>query len=235
MRLLQPVYEQAISAERPIRVKQKVARIPVFPLLRMTTTPPPAVEPAPFEAVNHAISQRQPIRVPNPDTTAMGVALHYWLELIHNHWHRGWSAEKTEKFREALNSSLLIAGLGQKNSYRFQSKLLQALKLVLGSKQGRAIISPKEKALSCAEIPVYARQGQQLRRYVLDRIFTDGKKLVIVDYKSGGVSEERQQSWDSQLAHYKGLIDAVLYGHPLETFIYHPESDRRFGTKKIAH
>ena len=164
------------------------------------------------------------MRIPGRDAVALGDALHLWLELIHDHWERGWSVQWFEDHPKALGSTLRRAGANENNLVALREKLLAMLQNTLESPQGLAIVSPLDKAASWSELAIYSREGVHLRRHVLDHLYKepDGS-YIIVDYKTGANNDKSLDHWHKQLAKYRSIIEPCT-GVPVQaTLIYQPE------------
>ncbi len=175
---------------------------PLRPLLRLHQEPasvlpgefgPPAAEP--FE-----------LGVPDTDAVALGQAMHFWLQLMHDHPERGWERGWFAAHRQSLHASLRRAGASEFRLSGLGARLAGMLEAVLNSPFARSVVSPEGKAGSWAELALVRREGFCLRRRVLDRLFgTESGEFHLVDYKTGRGAGESEEAWRRQLDDYAGL------------------------------
>ena len=226
MDMLWPCFEASIDQEAdPVMARPARIEPPLLPQLRLRGAPG-------LPRIVH-ISKRQQetieMRIPDRDAVALGEAAHLWLELIHNHWERGWTPQWFEQHLEALDSTLLRAGAQEKALPGLREKLAALLHNTLASPEGLAIVSPEGRAASWAEFAIVSREGVHLRRHVLDRLFQkETGKFVIVDYKTCGETEEANKHWAAQLSKYRELLNNAMDADVEQVNIYHLGNNKPF-------
>ncbi len=160
------------------------------------------------------------LRIPERDATALGEALHFWLQCLHEYPERRWSADWFRRHCAAVDASLLRAGATEEGLTVLRESLVAMVARALESAELRAMWSPRGKRASWAELPLYRREGVQLRRYVLDRLFVDADGAwVIVDYKTGRSDEASEQAWSRQLQGYAELVAELAPGMTVRTAV----------------
>jgi ATP-dependent exoDNAse (exonuclease V) beta subunit len=184
---------------------------PLLPQLKLRDEPcMPKVEPVPTD-----IGSEIEMRIPDRNATALGDALHLWLELIHNHWADQWTADWFKEHPDTLDSSLVRAGAEQEKLPELRARLNEMICNVLESVEGRSVVSPEGKSGSWAELALYSCENVHLRRHVLDRVHVNEESdYVIVDYKTGKGSEAQAEKWQQQLDRYGELV-AIISGKPV--------------------
>ncbi len=168
------------------------------------------------------------LRIPERDATALGEALHFWLQCLHEYPERRWSADWFRRHCAAVDASLLRAGATEEGLTVLRESLVAMVARALESAELRAMWSPRGKRASWAELPLYRREGVQLRRYVLDRLFVDADGAwVIVDYKTGRSDEASEQAWSRQLQGYAELVAELAPGTTVRTAVqaFRPADD----------
>jgi hypothetical protein len=205
-----------------------------LPLLRLVNPPPLPVglrvaTGLGADAETDAKPDSEPARLrslPAQEAAALGDALHHWLELIHDHWERGWTAQWFEQHPEALASTLKRGGVKENRIADLLPVLTAMLINAVGTESSRALLSPEGKTGSWSELVLYKREGTGISRHVIDRMYQDADgKLVIVDYKSGEDSSGTRQMWQEQLARYRTLANGLGLGVVSGTLIHHATSN----------
>jgi ATP-dependent helicase/nuclease subunit A len=231
MHLLLPAFLDQIKAtpeEAGAEGESKGVPQPL-PLLRLVNPPPlptglRAATGPELDAEPHSTPDSEPARLrplPAQEAAALGEALHRWLELIHDHWEQGWTAQWLEQHPEALASTLKRGGVKENRITELLPVLTAMLMNAVGTESSRALLSPEGKHGSWSELVLYKREGTGISRHVIDRMYQDQDgKLVIVDYKSGEDSPATRQKWVEQLARYRALIDGLDSGEVSGTLIY---------------
>jgi ATP-dependent exoDNAse (exonuclease V) beta subunit len=158
--------------------------------------------------------------LPNRDAAALGQAVHDWLELMHDHWDRGWSAQWFADHPAALESSLLHAGASPATLPDLLKQLQEILSRIVQSEAGQGILSPDGKSGSWAELPLLRRDGNRISRHIIDRLYEQDGALTIVDYKTGADSAQTREQWASQLQRYRELVQSLEPGKISSTVIF---------------
>jgi ATP-dependent exoDNAse (exonuclease V) beta subunit len=163
------------------------------------------------------------LRLPQREATALGDALHFWLELIHDHWDRDWDPEWFESHPAALESTLRRAGACATRMPLLLPRLQALLKSTLESPAGRSAISPEGKQGSWAELELYSRNGSSLNRNVMDRVCLSGERgYSVLDYKTGETDDLSVGLWQDQLDHYRSLLERCTGQEVDRLSVYHP-------------
>lgn len=177
-----------------------------LPLLRLADAPQLNLEPAAVPA-----DEAEPPSLPDRDATALGAALHLWLELIHDHWQQGWSGGWFDQHQDMLASLLRRSGARRDRVAELLPALNRMIKTALQSDTGRRAISPEGRAESHAELVLFKREGNRIARRIIDRLYQDeAGRWTIVDYKTGSADEDVLQRWQQQLSAYASLVSALL-------------------------
>ena len=211
---------EGAEAER----EPKQAPMPL-PLLRLVNPPPlpTALTAATGLEPNSKPAQLRPL--PAQEAAALGDALHHWLELIHDHWKHGWTAQWFEQHPEALASTLKRGGVKEGRIADLLPSLTAMLVNAISTEASRALLSPEGKSGSWSELTLYKRESTGISRHIIDRMYQEADgKLVIVDYKSGEDSTTTRQLWKEQLARYRTLVNDLDLGQVSGTLI-HQASD----------
>jgi ATP-dependent helicase/nuclease subunit A len=187
-----------------------------FPLLKLHIDALPTLENVSAETPEPA--QWRPL--PNRSAAALGQAVHDWLELMHDHWDRGWNARWFADHPAVLESSLLQAGASQAALPDLLKQLQDILSSILQSEAGQGIISPQGKSGSWAELPLLRRDGNRISRHIIDRLYEDENGLTIIDYKTGADSTQTREQWASQLQRYRELVQSLEAGKISSTVIF---------------
>lgn len=201
-----------------------------LPLLRLDKLPEWPVAPA--SAAADRIDRPEAVclhDLPAREAAALGAALHQWLELIHDHRHRDWSADWFLAHPAALTSSLRRAGVDEDHLEALLPSLRHMLIQATTSPSGRAAVGLEAPALagvdgdwgSWAELMLYRREGYGISRHIIDRLYRqeDGA-WVIIDYKSGTDRDTSRALWADQLSRYRQLIESLDCGAVARTLIY---------------
>ncbi len=217
MALLWPFFEEVVDAQEAGEAEAGTEEAPLLPFLRLENEPPLALEPVTPELQVFAGE----LRLPDREAVAFGSAVHLWLELLHDHppdhWSEAWLSER----RPALRASLVNAGADAASVEVLCGRLEAVLNRVMTSAQGREIVEAAGKTASWAELAFYSRDGVQLRKHVIDRLYQreDGR-FVIVDYKTGEESGESRQKWQAQLERYRQIVADCTDGEVSEAKIF---------------
>jgi ATP-dependent exoDNAse (exonuclease V) beta subunit len=131
-----------------------------------------------------------------------GSVVHRWLQRIADDSMKGWSRERVMALRPAVRRALVARGLSESDVDAYATRVIDALAGSLDDPRGRWILGPHKDART--EYRISARVGGEMRRLVIDRMFTDDDgRRWIVDYKTssheGGGLEE---FLDLQLTRY---------------------------------
>ncbi len=218
-----PAFSEAINEvneaeEKPVETKSEPHP---YPLLRLVNPPTLAdieiAEAVPESCRLHPLAAR--------DAAALGDALHFWLELIHDHRDRDWSRDWFDRHEAALVSTLYRAGLQQSEARRMLPKLKAMIVNVIHFSPGKKIIDSAGKDDSWAELALYRKDGHGLSKHVIDRLYRDRDGgLNIVDYKSGEDSESARLRWTQQLIRYRSLLQKLDSG-PVSGTLIHQTGD----------
>jgi len=223
MKLLWPFFETAIDADTEPAQAVETRAPPLLPMLRLHGEPPLEID-AELPQLRAFAGE---LRVPEREAVAFGAAVHLWLELLHDHPPEEWSEAWLSERRPALQASLVNAGADAATAGALRGRLEAVLNAVMGSRQGRDIVTARGKKASWAELPLYTREGEKLRKHVIDRLWQqDDGTYVIVDYKTGQDGEGPRQKWQGQLERYRLIVDACFGGEVRQANIYHLESNR---------
>jgi ATP-dependent exoDNAse (exonuclease V) beta subunit len=206
MALLWPFFEEVVDADEAVEVEPAAEEAPLLPFLRLENEPPLEIEP--ISPQLQAFTGE--MRIPDRDAVAFGSAVHLWLELLHDHPPAQWSEAWLQERRPALRASLVNAGAGAANVDDLCRRLEAVLNRVMTTAQTSDIVEAADKAASWAELAFYSRDGMQLRKHVIDRLYQreDGS-FVIVDYKTGQDVDEAREKWRSQLGRYRAIVEAA--------------------------
>ncbi len=179
----------------------EVPHVPV-PISRLVGASPVLhAGPAPLDLVS--------LGEPAPDRgrLALGEALHYWLELIHDHWSARWLGDWFEDYREALQSSLLLAGAPRRQVPELQHELVTLLARLLAAPEMVEQLSPEGKQRSHAEAQYLIPDRGRLRQLIIDRLYQDeAGQWHVIDYKTGLDQSLTREKWAAQLARYAGAV-----------------------------
>ena len=224
--MLMPAFLEVIEDVAPAEAKGRSSGAAVgaqaLPLLRLCGDPPlPELPPLP-EPVQPLRLQALPAR----NAVALGEALHLWLELIHDHWERGWDDTWFESREEALASTLRRFGAGEEAVPELLVELRRMLRLALSGETARAVVSPAGKAASWSELVLYEREDHGFSRHIVDRLYrAEDGRLVIADYKSGAEPPGGRARWIEQLHRYRKLVNELGAGEVAYTLIHHASAD----------
>ncbi|HMB59347.1 MAG TPA: 3'-5' exonuclease, partial [Xanthomonadales bacterium] len=212
---IDPGMEEAQGKEKA--GAEQAAAPTALPMLRLTNAPMASVaETAEIDGETTELND-----LPALEAAALGDAVHLWLELIHDHWERGWTPEWFTNNTEALESCLRRAGIHETRIPALLPKFLETLTRTISSSPGRETVCPEGKAASWAELALFKREGHKISRHIIDRIYENNKgEFVIVDYKSGEDQPESRLLWQEQLSRYRALVEALGLGGVLATEIY---------------
>ncbi len=225
MDMLWPAFETLIDPDTFVEEPGDTeAAPPLLPQLRLNGEPD--LEKLAFESPEGPPEPE--LRLPDRNATALGEALHLWLELMHDHWHRDWSMEWFEGHADALASTLRRAGADSGNIPELLPGLLELIRSVLDSETGRVVVSPEGKDGSWAELELISRDGVSLRRNIIDRLYrSEPGGYVLVDYKTSSDEESTRLKWQAQLSRYRAIVESTTSIGAVKTWIYLPELDRR--------
>ncbi len=195
-----------------------------FPLLRMKQPIPPV---APVDAPTG--EEPATLRaLPDRQSVALGLVLHEWLELIHDHPQPAWDEARIRESSASIRSSLVRAGATSDSLDELHQRCMQALLAAVGE-EGVMSQLPADRAASWSELALYRKDGARLSRHVIDLLVQDGDgALRIFDFKSGQSSEADAAvvaGWEKQLGRYRGLVEKALDGPVVETRILKLEGD----------
>lgn len=209
MQLLMPAFAPACAA-RDYQVGDIQSPEPepaCLPLLRLVDAPQLSLEPAAVPADEAT----EPPSLPDRDATALGAALHLWLELIHDHWQQGWSGGWFDEHPAMLESLLRRSGARADCVTKLLPALNSMIKTALQSDTGRRAISPEGRAESHAELVLFQREGNRIARRIIDRLYRDeAGRWTIVDYKTGSSEPDVQLRWNEQLSEYANLVSTLI-------------------------
>ena len=197
-----------------------------LPLLRLVDPPP---LPVGLGAAPDLVPDSEPAQLrslPAREAAALGDALHHWLELIHDHWERGWTAHWFEQHPDAVASTLKRGGVKDDRIAELLPVLTAMLVHAISTEGSRALLSPEGKTGSWSELTLYKKEGTGFSRHIIDRMYQDTEgRLVIVDYKSGEDSPATRQMWQEQLGRYRALVSSLDLGQVSGTLIHHATSN----------
>jgi len=177
-----------------------------LPLLRLVNAPEINLEPPEFP---HAVAAGPPA-LPDRDAVALGQALHWWLELMHDHWEREWSMAWFDERPAMLESLLQRAGAHRGSVGRLLPRLRSMIRMALEQDCGRRAFSPHGASESHAEFTLFKREGKRIAQRIIDRLYRDqAGRWHIVDYKTGASGEDRQVQWKAQLSAYAGMVRSI--------------------------
>jgi ATP-dependent exoDNAse (exonuclease V) beta subunit len=131
-----------------------------------------------------------------------GSVVHRWLQRIAEDGMKGWTRERVQALRPAVRRALGARGLSESDIDAYATRVIDALAGSIDDPRGRWILGPHREAHT--EYRISALVGGQMRRLVIDRMFSDDDgRRWIVDYKTsshegGGL----EQFLDLQLARY---------------------------------
>lgn len=175
-----------------------------FPLLRLVN--------APLELTWRQPAEQDPgdWRPPGPATaTALGGALHLWLELAHDVPGISLEGDRPDELDDALAASLAHAGAPTEQA----RPLVERLRSLLAAAQGRAGLAATtgDDVRSFAELRLFSREGNALRQHVVDlvRVNENGER-EIVDYKTGTADDVTRAAWSGQLGRYTQVLSDAL-------------------------
>jgi ATP-dependent exoDNAse (exonuclease V) beta subunit len=209
MQLLMPAFEPACEARHyQAGETQDAEPEPLsLPLLRLVDAPELRLEPADLQLSEAA----EPPSLPDRDATALGAALHLWLELIHDHWQQGWNGAWFDQHPAMLESLLRRSGARPDRVAVLLPALNSMIKTALHSDTGRRAISPEGRAESHAELVLFKREGNRIVQRIMDRLYRDeAGRWTIVDYKTGSSGQEVLQRWQQQLSAYANLVSTLI-------------------------
>jgi ATP-dependent helicase/nuclease subunit A len=203
MQLLLPAFESAMAARefQPGQSAERAPEVLPLPLLRLVAAPMIGLQGASLEQ-----AAMPPLPdLPDRDATALGQALHTWLELIHDHAGMAWSGDWFDAQRPMLESLLLRCGAAEDRLGALLPRLLRMLRLAVDSD---AAVPPADQ--SHAELKLFRREGSRISQHVIDRLYLDrAGQWQIIDYKTGEANPEVMARWRGQLGRYAALVDAV--------------------------
>lgn len=225
MQLLMPAFVPVCEA-RDYQASETLAAAlePVtLPLLQLIDAPAVALESA---TVQHREAAAPP-SLPDRDATALGAALHLWLELIHDHWQQGWSGGWFDEHQDMLASLLRRTGARADRVTELLPALSSMIKIALESDTGRRATSPQAAAESHAELVLCKREGSRIAQRIIDRLYRDeAGRWTIVDYKTGSSGAEAQRRWNEQLSAYAGLVSALVDADLPDCQVYQAQDGR---------
>jgi len=205
LEMLTPAFQDALDGcewepgDQPDPQQEPVT----LPLLRLEGAPEIMLE---WPDVRRSEPATPPI-LPDRDAVALGEALHLWLELIHDHWQKGWTSEWFAAHGNMLASLLRRTGADPARIPELLPRLVTMIRGALESDAGGFAIAPEGKAESHAELPFCRKEGNRAVLRIIDRLYREGDGAwQIVDYKTGGSDEERQKKWSRQLGEYASLV-----------------------------
>jgi ATP-dependent exoDNAse (exonuclease V) beta subunit len=223
MHMLWPCFEPLVEADGSDDATLPESGSPrPLPQLRLTGTPATA-RPAWAARELQGVAE---LRLPDADATALGDAFHQWLELMHDHWDRGWTADWFQAHPEALASTLRRAGASGHRVAELGERLQSMLRATLESPLGSYVVGPDGKRDSWSELPLYSRDGNVLRRHVMDRVYREhGPGWLLLDYKTGEPDERAREGWNRQLARYRDLLQRCTGADVTHCAVYRPGAE----------
>ena len=147
-----------------------------------------------------------------------------WLQWIATEGLDRWDAARVEALRPRVSSELARRGVPPDEIDRAASRVLDALTRSLADEKGRWILSSHADARCEYRIRVASPEG--VRLLVIDRMFTDGARRWIVDYKTSthqggdleGFLDTEKLRYSAQMARYA----PALAGMPGSMGLYFP-------------
>ena len=187
--------------------------VPAIPLKRLVSVLPALPEmglPA-----GPASSPATLTDLPDREATAVGEVLHRWLELIHDHPQPQWDAARIDRSRPALRSSLLRNGAPAERLDQIEDRVVKILQRLLADPEVMRLVGAGSSRESWSELEVCCREGQGIRRYVIDLLVRGpGGVLDIIDYKTkdSGEDDETARLRQAQLGRYRELVETAGWG-----------------------
>lgn len=216
MGALWPLFEAAIS-DTPEAVAEHAPL--ALPLLSLHGLPEPGL--VAENPAQRASGDRQPLAMdalPSRSSTALGSALHQWLELAHDDAGMRVDADWLAGHSDALRSSLLRGG-----AYPDElNEMVPRLEAMLLAAADDERVSAKPAGTSFAELALDVRDGQRLRRLVLDHAGCDhAGRWLITDFKTGAGDAGQRERWARQLAGYAGALERAVNAEEVRTRVVH--------------
>jgi ATP-dependent exoDNAse (exonuclease V) beta subunit len=113
----------------------------------------------------------------------IGTVVHRWLQRIAEDELRGWDAKRIQALRPRFSRELARRGLASADAASSADVVATALANAVTDERGRWILGAHPFARN--EYRLRATVGQQIRGYVVDRLFRDAANVEwIVDYKT---------------------------------------------------
>ncbi|MEO7742429.1 MAG: UvrD-helicase domain-containing protein [Usitatibacter sp.] len=154
----------------------------------------------------------------------VGTIAHGWLQRIATEGLDRWDAARVEGLRARVSAELSRRGVPPGELDRAARRVVDALVRALGDTRGRWVLGNHADARSEYRIRVAGPEG--IRLLVIDRIFTEGGRRWIVDYKTSahqgsdleGFLDTEQARYAAQMAKYV----PALAGMPGSMGLYFP-------------
>ena len=143
-----------------------------------------------------------------------GSVVHRWLQRIADDGMREWDRERVMALRPAVRRALVARGLSETDVDAYATRVIDALAGSLEDPRGQWILGPRKDART--EYRISAMVKGELRRLVIDRLFTDDDgRRWIVDYKtSSHEGAGLEQFLDLQLDRYAPQLGGYSSAFP---------------------
>ena len=98
------------------------------------------------------------------------------------------------------------------------------------NQQGGDLVSPQGKLASVAELTIFTRQENRLRRNILDRVYANPQgQVTILDYKTGQNTSQNRDKWRQQLTGYRQALEQATGESAGSMVIYRPADSEIIG------
>lgn len=210
------------------RIGDKAPEVAIQTKLRMLDTERLAVavaQPA-YRRRDQPVEEQRAIEFSWVGETArhVGTIAHGWLQRIATEGLERWDAKRVEGLRIRVVSELTRRGVPPGELERAAGRVLDALSKALADTRGRWVLASHADARCEYRIRVATPEG--IRLLVIDRMFTDGGRRWIVDYKTSahqggdleGFLDTEQERYSAQMARYVPAFG----GQPGSMALYYP-------------
>ncbi|QJR13987.1 UvrD-helicase domain-containing protein [Usitatibacter palustris] len=149
------------------------------------------------------------------DARHVGTLTHRWLQRIAVEGLASWDASRIAALAQRVTRELASRGVAPEDLPRATSRVIDSLQGAISDPRGRWVLAPYADARCEYRIRVAGPDG--VRLLVIDRIFTEGDRRWIVDYKTssheGGELEafldSERTRYSEQMARYAPAFDGA--------------------------
>jgi ATP-dependent exoDNAse (exonuclease V) beta subunit len=153
-----------------------------------------------------------------------GTVVHRWLQRIAQEGIDAWDAARIGRMRPAFRRALAARGVNEADLEGAAARVAGALASCLEDPRARWILGPRADARTEHRMTLFV--AGELRAVAIDRMFRDGGKLWIVDYKTSTHEGGALDAFlDRELERYRGQLEgyrAAFAGEPVGLGLYFP-------------